>query len=181
MTNPFVQSNFPRVPGDYYPTIDPRCVWGFLEHFKPRGMVVDPCAPQGSGIVDTLTECGYAAMGYPDAWSKFAAEWVVCNPPYLRGLVDKIIQRQIERVQHGVLSGVAMLLRSGFAFAPIHKPLFESPYYYGEIKLRFRPWWSDDHSKQPIHNFVWHIWTRTRKDYSKPHLMFADGIDPRQK
>lgn len=174
MPNPYVNSNFPRIPGDYYPTIDPRCVYGFLEHVEPVGLCVDPCAPMGSGIVETLRECGFQAEGLPDANQDFAAEWVVCNPPYKRGLVDIIIQRQIDRIGEGMVSGVAMLLRCNFPFAPVHNPLFNHENYGGEIKLRFRPWWSADRSKQPIHNFSWHIWHVDPLRFYVP--MFADGV-----
>lgn len=175
MPNPYVQSNFPRVPNDYYPTIDKRCVYGFLEHFRNLGRVVDPCAPNGSGIVDTLLECGVAAEGLPDAFGEFEADWVVCNPPYVRGLVDDIIYRQIQRLQNGEVGGVAMLLRNNFAFAKSRKPMFQSEYYLGEIKLLFRPWWSDEHSKQPIHNFVWHIWKSQIFKFTTGVWVSSDG------
>ena len=176
MPNPYVNSNYPRIPDDYYPTIDPRCVWGFLEHFQPTGLVIDPCAPQGSGILDTLSECGYRTLARADAFAgPWFCNWIVCNPPYERGLVDRVIQRQIERVSYEV-DGVAMLLRSNFAYAPVHDPLFENPYYYGEIKLLFRPWWVADRKKQPIHNFSWHIWRRELVD--PPVTLRAHGLKP---
>lgn len=175
MPNPYVNSRFPRVPDDYYPTIDPRCVYGFLEHFRNPGKVVDCCAPNGSGIVDTLIECGVDAESYPDAFGEFEADWVVSNPPYLRGLVDDIIYRQIGRVQEGQIKGAAMLLRNNFAFAKSRKPMFQNEYYLGEIKLLFRPWWSNEHSKQPIHNFVWQIWMKQNFKLTTGILAFADG------
>jgi hypothetical protein len=109
MPNPFVQSNFPRIPNDFYPTVDERCVYGFLGWFQPRGLVVDPCAPNGSGIVNTLRECGYQALGLPDAFGEFppGAAWIVCNPPYARPLVDEIILDGIRRVMSGEVVGAA--------------------------------------------------------------------------
>lgn len=118
MKVPYVHSNFARVEGDYYPTIDDRCIKGFLQHFQPIGLCVDPCAPDGSGIVNTLIELGYGAIGLPDAFEKsIIAQWIICNPPYKRGVVDEIINRQIERIYAGEVEGVAMLLRSNFDFA----------------------------------------------------------------
>ena len=210
MPNRFVHSNFPRVPGDYYPTIDPRCVYGFLEHFQPRGLVVDTCAPQGSGIVNTLQKCGYQAEGLPDAFGLLpgGVEWIVSNPPYSRELVtmvfpkfpdlhiappdpesivgtrvlplvDAIILRAIRFVEDGRAMGAAFLLRSTFDHAKSRAFLFEHPHYWGQIKLRFRPWWSDDHSKQPIHNYVWHIWM-IKGLYSQgvSVVRYADGVKP---
>jgi hypothetical protein len=181
MPNPFVQSNFPRIPNDFYPTVDERCVYGFLGWFQPRGLVVDPCAPNGSGIVNTLRECGYQALGLPDAFGEFppGAAWIVCNPPYARPLVDEIILDGIRRVMSGEVVGAADLLRSTFDHAASRAHLFEHAYYDGQIKLRFRPWWSDDHSKQPIHNFVWHVWSRPNfygDEY--PAVLYSNGGKP---
>ena len=174
MTNVFVQSNFERVAGDFYPTIDPRCVYGFLEHFQPVGLSVDVCAPDGSGIVDALKVCGYEAIGLSDAFATIdmRVNWIVTNPPYARGLVDDIINAQIKRLEDKSVYGVAVLLRSGFDFAKSRKAMFEHPNYYGQIKLRFRPWWSENHDKQPIHSYVWQIWQLGNRE---PKVMYADG------
>lgn len=194
----YVKSNYPRIPGDYYPTIDPRCTWGFLEWFRPAGLVVDPCAPNGSGIVTTLQECGLKAEGLPDAFADFVADWIVTNPPYGRELVDlpagwgmktkrgpdgklplvdAIIWAGIRAVEAGKVRGAAYLVRSTFDHAKSRADMFESRYYEGQIKLRFRPWWSEDRSKQPIHNYVWHIWTLKRY-YPGPAVLYADGLPP---
>jgi len=170
---PFVHSNFERVANDFYPTIDSRCVYGFLEHFTPDGLCVDVCAPDGSGIVDTLKACGYKADGLPDAFAEnIVAQWITVNPPYKRGLVDEIINRQIQRLENKEVYGLAVLLRSNFDFAKGRKAMFDHPLYYGQIKLRFRPWWSDDRTAQPIHNYVWQIW---KADATNPRVLFADG------
>lgn len=173
---PFVHSNYPRVPDDFYPTLDPRCVYGLLEHFEPKGLCVDVCAPSGSGIVNTLTACGYKAVGKPDAFvEKLKATWIITNPPYTRGLVDKIIMRQIERIGQRGVKGVAVLLRSNFDFAKSRRAMFAHPYYFGQIKLRFRPYWSEDRTAQPIHNYVWQIWNRGAK---RPTVLYSNGQNP---
>jgi len=171
---PFVHSNFERVENDFYPTIDERCVRGFLEIFTPTGLCVDVCAPDGSGIVDTLIKYGYSALGIGDAFTDTVdAQWIITNTPYKRGLVDDIINRQIKRVEDGRVFGVACLLRSNFDFAKGRKEMFGHPNYYGQIKLRFRPWWSENRDAQPIHNYVWHIWTQSS---NTPVVLYADGI-----
>ena len=170
---PFVHSNFERVPNDFYPTIDSRCIYGFLEHFAPDGLCVDVCAPEGSGIVDTLKECSYNAAGLPDAFAEnITAQWIVTNPPYKRGLVDEIINRQIKRVECGEVFGLAVLLRSNFDFAKGRQAMFEHPLYFGQIKLRFRPWWSESREAQPIHNYVWQVWSMSA---SSPRVLFSNG------
>lgn len=173
---PFVHSNYPRVPDDFYPTLDPRCVYGLLEHFEPKNLCIDVCAPNGSGIVDTLTACGYKAAGLPNAFvDNLRATWIITNPPYKRGLVDKIIMRQIERVVKGDVFWLAVLLRSNFDFAKSRQAMFEHPNYLGQIKLRFRPYWSADRKAQPIHNYVWQLWSR---DAEYPTVLYSNGVAP---
>jgi len=159
MSNPFVHSGYPRFEDDNYQTVDARCVYGFLQHFQPRGVCIDVCAPGGSGIVDALTECGYDAHGIGDAFvENVNGDWVITNPPYKRGLVDDIVKRQIKRVADKEILGFAALLRSYFDHAKGRAEMFDSEVYLGQIKLRFRPWWTDERKAVPIHNYVWHVW-----------------------
>lgn len=170
----FIKSNFERKKNDDYRTIDDRCVYGLLTHFALRGHIVDVCAPDGSGIVDTLIKLNRDAHCVADAFVPVVfAEWIVTNPPFTRPLVDQIIHRQIERIDEGQVKQVAILLRGNFDFAKSRSSLFENPFYFGQIRLRFRPWWSDVHKHQPFHNFVWHIWSSTTK--SAPIVMYSDG------
>lgn len=158
MTVPYVHSNYERIADDNYQTVDSRCVKALVDTVQiPTYMrIVDCCSPNGSGIVDTLNKLNYLAFGTSDAFGLFDATWIVSNPPYKRGLVDKIINAQIDRIPK--VEGVAMLLRSNFDFAKSRYGMFSTPYYYGQIHMMFRPWWSEDKKAQPIHNFVWHIW-----------------------
>ena len=178
--SPYVKSNFPRVPGDYYPTIDKRCVYALLQHFplKRTDMIFDVCAPQGSGIIDALKETGREnSFCKPDAFEEtILADWIVTNPPYVRPLVDEIIERQIERVRHNQVTWFACLLRANFDFAKSRKHIFEDePLYYGQIKMRFRPYWSKERTSEPIHHFVWHVWYSYNVRLSHPFTMYADG------
>lgn len=174
MKNPYVHSNFPRIENDNYHTIDKRCIYAFIQHFQPA-LSVDICAPDGSGIVNTLIECGYNAFCISDAFiDKLSAEWIVTNPPYSRPLVDNIIMRQLERLDTLEVVGVAMLLRSNFDFAKTRSYIFDHKYYAGQIKMRFRPWWTEKRDKQPIHNYVWQLWTYEAQ-YNPPIVLYSDG------
>jgi hypothetical protein len=183
---PFVHSGFERREGDFYPTIDRRCVYGLVEHFDfTKSQVVDVCAPDGSGIVDTFKELGYHAVGLEDAFCSVipnthhaADSWIVTNPPYVRPLVDAIINAQIERVRAGEVTGFAALLRSGFDHAKSRRAMFESDAYFGQIKLCFRPWWSERKKGDngPIHNYVWHLWRRGT--YSIHVVKYSNGEKP---
>jgi hypothetical protein len=176
MIAPYVHSNYTRIENDNYQTIDRRCIYGLLEHITPTGLCVDVCSPTGSGIVDTLLECGYQAYGEAYAFDNdIYAEWIVTNPPYTQPAVDNILKRQIRRIHDEEVYGVAALLRSNFDFAKSRESMFNSRYYAGEIKLRFRPWWSKERKAQPIHNYVWHIW---HKDADGPPRKWYSSNNP---
>lgn len=158
MVDTFFESNFERVDGDFYPTIDTRVIDGLLDKVKLCGKIVDPCADQGSGIVDYLNQEGFNANCASDAFSFFDADWIVTNPPYLRNKVNKIVYAQIDRVRAGDVKGFASLHRSIFDFAKTRKPMFTDPLYSGKIHLCFRVFWSDARDMEPKHNYVWHCW-----------------------
>lgn len=180
--SPYVKSNFPRVPGDYYPTIDKRCVYALLQcaPILKQQIIVDVCAPNGSGIISTLKEVGYEnSFCKPDAFEDMIfGNWIATNPPYTRPLVDQILERQIIRVCHNHFDGFASLHRANFDFAKSREYLFkDNPYYFGQIKMCFRPYWAvkTKESNGPIHNFVWHIWRSTKRESIFPATMYADG------
>lgn len=159
MAVPYVHSNYERRADDHYPTIDGRCVQALVETWKLSGRLVDCCAPQGSGIADRLKELGYDA--YCAGMVNFIdpADWIVTNPPYARGVVDEIAEAAIERLQWREVKGVAFLMRANWDLAIRRSELFDLCLYRGQTRMRFRPWWSEDRKAQPIHNYVWHVWT----------------------
>jgi hypothetical protein len=136
-------------------------------------LIVDPCAPNGSGIVDQLRAAGFNAVGLPDAMGEFSGDWIITNPPYDRRIVDKIMTRQIERVAAGEFAGFASLNRAGFDFAKSRVDMFANcPQYFGQIKLLFRPYWTESRKAQPIHNYCWHIWIGKRETES-PAVLYV--------
>lgn len=158
MKKPYVHSNYARKEGDDYQTIDRRCVKALVDCVPMAGVLVDCCAPNGSGIVNFLKEMGFEASGVGDASSDFYADWIVTNPPYDRGVVDEILTEQIVRVQLAEVIGFAALLRNNFDFAKSRYDMFTCKQYHGQVHMMFRPWWSEEKKHQPIHNYVWHIW-----------------------
>lgn len=174
----FYYSRFSRVEDDDYKTVDKRCVYSFLEHFRPMGKCVDVCSPTGSGIVTALSELGYDAHGIGDAFaSGVFAEWVIFNPPYKRPLVDQIITRQIKRIKDGDIGGAAVLVRSNFDFAKDRVAMFEKePLYYAQIKMLYRPLWFEkrsDVTESPKHQFVWHIWKSEGRQGAHPITLYG--------
>jgi hypothetical protein len=167
---PYVNSGYERIKDDDYKTIDPRCIQALDESFNLHGKIVDCCAPTGSGIVNELLRLGHKAFGYPDAFQDdIDAMFIVTNPPYAKNIVDKILWRQIKRIEDGEVFGFAALLRNNFDFAKKRKSLFpENPFYFGEIKMCFRPIWIEpipgEKKVAPIHNFSWYIWSKETLD-----------------
>jgi hypothetical protein len=162
---PFVKSNFVRNAGDHYPTIDSRAVDAFLYHFLHTSKIVDVCADQGSAIVDYLRSISREAYGLPNAMcddSEFprGMDAIVTNTPYTRPLVDDIIWRQIERVANYHVPTAAFLLRSTFDHAAMRESMFKCPFYYGQIKICSRLWWTESREVSPIHNYSWFVFRR---------------------
>jgi len=169
---PYVQSNYARKENDDYQTIDSRCIQALLDCVSISGVIVDVCSPNGSGIIYELCKRNLVAVEIDDAFEHFTvANWVVTNPPYKRDIVDKILHRQIERVEKNEVTGFATLMRSNFDFAKSRYDMFTNPYYAGQVKMMFRPWWSEEKKFQPIHNFVWHIW-RNDKFFDNPVVLY---------
>jgi hypothetical protein len=165
MTHPFTKSNYERVPDDHYPTIDPRCSWALRESWDLPKMLVDPCAPNGSGLLDNLAGFHYIAAldDYRDYPWKDVPEYdapvgYISNPPYSRPLVDEIVGYGVKLVENDEAIMAAFLLRTQWDHAKSRAGLFSSRKYAGQIKLQFRPWWSEERKAAPIHNYVWHVW-----------------------
>jgi len=158
MTVPYVHSRFQRREHDHYPTLDSRCIDALLDSWPIRGLLVDCCAPTGSGIVDYLRSHGFEARCAPDAHAPIKCGWIVTNPPYRRVLVDQIANDVVFQVRCGLADGAAMLMRANWDMAACREALFADPLYRGQTRMRFRPWWSEDRTAQPIHNYAWHVW-----------------------
>lgn len=150
-------SSYERRENDNYPTVDTRCLDGLIKYAHVAGGIVDPCAKDGSALVDQFLTMGYVAIGLDDYTAKADGDWIVTNPPFSKNIVTKAVEFQIERINDGFL-GVAILVRNNWAFAKSRKYLFDRPEYAGEIKLLFRPFWTEDRSMEPKHNYVWHVW-----------------------
>lgn len=165
MPNKFVQSGYDRIKDDDYQTIDKRCIQALVDSVRLHGIIVDCCANQGSGIVDELIEKGFDAKCGVNAFQDvILADFGVTNPPYVRGYVDQILNRQIQRVADKQHRGFFALLRANFDFAKGRKEMFaDNKFYVGQIKMCFRPIWVEpvegEKKVEPIHNFVWHWWS----------------------
>jgi len=151
-------SAFERRANDNYPTIDTRIMDGLIANAPVLGKIVDPCAKDGSAIVSYLQLLGAKAYGLQDAYEDFTADCIVTNPPFSKDVVNKIVWRQIENVVNNKAKFFYLLVRINWDFAKTRKAMFDHPYYAGEIKLLFRPWWTEERNQEPKHNYVWHLW-----------------------
>ncbi len=121
--------------------------------------IIDICGSHGSGIVRSLSSLGYNASAAPEAFAQHKADWIITNPPYDRVIVDKYVCNALAHVETHAVNHAAFLMRANWDRARSRAAFFDSPYYHGQIRMRFRPWWSEERKAQPIHNYVWHIWS----------------------
>lgn len=159
----FVHSGRERLEDDNYQTIDPRCAQALREAWPIPTPCWDPCAPTGSGLAagwPGAFVCTGDALNEPVPAGAVSA---VFNPPYARPLVDQIVERMWRLVADGQLVVAAALLRPQWDYAPTREHLFDGPPYAGKVQLRFRPWWSEEHDKQPIHHSQWIIFDRRHR------------------
>lgn len=160
MPNKYVQSGYERKPNDDYQTIDARCVQALVDCVHISGDIVDICASHGSGIVTSLNDFGFTARGLGEAEDFDRADWIVTNPPYDRRYVNNFIDLALDAIKDRRCLGAAFLMRANFDLAATRAYLFDDRLYRGQVRMRFRPWWTEERRAQPIHNFVWHVWDR---------------------
>ncbi len=178
MPDPFVQSGYARIADDNYQTVDERCLEALVSVLKPLRLlqapdtILDPCGRNGSAIVEQLKSRGYNAQGLDDAFSRYTCDWLITNPPYTRPAVDQLLDSFHANVALGRVKFVAALLRATFDHAEGRSALFDSPLYAGQIKLRFRPWWTESRKSQPIHSYVWHLWGRNHGPSAAPAVYY---------
>jgi hypothetical protein len=176
---PFVHSGYERKENDDYQTVDPRCVEALL-HFEGwrfrHKTIVDVCASHGSAIQRQLVERGFTAYGLSEALVDLSDfNVVITNPPYARGIVDKIVNHVVSEIEKEHIQFGFFLMRANWDFAVSRAALFDSPLYLGQTRMRFRPWWSEERKAQPIHNYVWHSWGRdilTQHDSSDKYVRY---------
>lgn len=175
MKVPFVHSGYARKENDDYQTIDGRCLEALVAStpgILKSDHIVDFCASHGSGIVTKLNEMGFFASGAPNAFENIKCDWIVTNPPYDRKIVDSFVDHAISLLDSGsVRVGAAFLMRANWDFAVSRSRLFDNPRYAAQIKMRFRPWWTEKRDAQPIHNFVWHLWT-AKSQTQRPVVLY---------
>ena len=168
MTVPFVHSGYERKENDDYQTIDDRCVQALLETMHIQNNlyvgkymeISDMCGSHGSGIINTLNKKGFVhAVAEPDAFSnEIKCQWIITNPPYDRKIVNSYIEHALKLIDHKHTFAAAFLMRANWDMAQSRSHLFDSDKYHSQIRMRFRPWWSEERKAQPIHNYVWQIW-----------------------
>jgi hypothetical protein len=158
---PFVHSGYERKENDDYQTVDKRCVQALIQSTSVGGKMIDICGSHGSSIVNILLQEGFGyAYAAPEAFVKHEGfDWIVTNPPYDRRVVDKYIEHSLAHIQKNLVYGAAFLMRANWDFASSRTKFFDHGLYAGQIRMRFRPWWTEERTAQPIHNYVWHIWS----------------------
>lgn len=179
MTNVFVHSGYERKENDDYQTIDHRCIDALVESIPELLLkddrVVDFCGSHGSGIVTRLNELGIYSEGAKEAFTDHGQfDWIISNPPYDRKVVDDFANHALNHLEFlgkQNTRGVAFLMRANWDFAACRQNLFDRQDYMMQIRMRFRPWWSEERTAQPIHNYVWHVWYKNNP-FKEPVLRY---------
>ena len=177
MTTPYVHSGYARKENDDYQTVDGRCVTALVDTLKTSDLwlakvhtIVDICGSHGSGIIRSLSNLGYRNVSAAsEAFAAHTANWIITNPPYDRSIVDKYVKHVLRFINLGHVSHAAFLMRANWDMAQSRAVFFDNPYYHGQIRMRFCPWWSEERKAQPIHNYVWHIWSSEQPDKAADH------------
>lgn len=171
---PFVHSGYERKENDDYQTIDPRCVAALVQSVTLCDYITDICASHGSGILDQLAQHGFEHLrGMEDAFGPYpGGNWIVTNPPYDRKIVDSFVSRALDLIKNRKAYGACFLMRANWDLASSRAKFFDNPMYYGQVRMRFRPWWSEERKAQPIHNYVWHVWKHRTSGKEGPRIMY---------
>lgn len=153
--NPFVKSKYPRHALDHYPTIDERCLRSLLATWVVPAPAYDPCCgPNGESSLVHQEPYFFVNAGMTSR-----PRSIITNPPYARGVVDGVVQSCIDLVNDGTVEMAACLLRTQWDHAAGRAGMFAPP-FAGLVRLRYRPWWSEDRKHTPIHSYQWIIWDR---------------------
>ncbi len=184
-TSTFNRSGYPRIEGDDYPTIDRRCAAALIDSWPPpQGPVLDPCAANGSPLLDAIAELrNDACVTLPTDATRFqppsSIRSVISNPPYKRGTVDAIIRQLTKLYEQRRLDYIALLMRTNFASArglDTGRGYFVDTVLSGMIVLRFRPIWftprAGEKNPQPQHNFCWLVADRRIQSGTEKRLLF---------
>ena len=156
-SEPFVHSNYERIDDDNYVTIDPRCMKTLMSSYEIPGVILDPCTRSGETGLAPAEAGELADLHHPYIKS------AVTNPPYSRPAVDMITQSLIGAVSWGTIDVAAILVRVGWDCAKSREAYWQWP-FAASIRLLYRPWWSQERIKQPIHSYQWLIWDRRHQD-----------------
>ena len=169
MTNSYIKSGFARLENDHYPTVDARCMISLLAAYPDiPAPSLDPfCSATES------TKLAPAISGnLRDVKGRFQS--VITNPPYKRGLVDKLMKSVIKAVKDGDIQVAAALMRINWDCAKQRSSYWKWPFACS-LRLQYRPYWSEEPATaSPIHSYQWLIWDRRHK--VEPVIRYHDGI-----
>lgn len=176
MTVPYVHSGYDRIEGDNYQTVDSRCLASLLSAWSVPAVIWEQCSEQGSGLIYDLSVSKRRVISGGDAFEApdTIVDAIITNPPYIRPLVDDIVRHGASMVRSGDILMAAYLLRANWDLAKCRADLLTAENHFaGCVRMRFRPWWSDERKAQPIHNYQWVIFDSRHS--GEPVVRYSDG------
>lgn len=173
---PYVHSGYDRIEDDNYQTVDSRCADSLVSSWDLPFVLWEQCSRNGSALATDLTRHKRFVLTSNDAFEvpKCVIDGIATNPPYERPLVDKIVRHGVSLVRSGDITMAAYLLRANWDLAKCRADLLTAENHYaGCVRMRFRPWWSEDRKAQPIHNYQWVIFDNRHS--GEPIIRYASG------
>jgi hypothetical protein len=184
-------SGFERIDADAYFTLDASmCVEALLRAFPlPPGIkIYEPAAGRGH-LVQELREHGYDVtasdlLAHPDPLIDDIGtglnilqiddlshyDIVITNLPY--NTQDRLLQHLLPIAARDKTM-VATLTRAPWHLAASRSGLVHyNKHFHGVVHLPRRPWWSEDRTSSPRHDFVWNLWTATPRLSQHPTIHY---------
>jgi|SRR6478752_574596 len=186
-------SKFERYSKDAYFTLDaPMCIDALIDAVGFGPNVLEPAAGRGHLVVElkgyglsvTATDLhafkpiaddldirtGYDLMAI-DGLAGYDA--IVTNLPYDQ---QDAMLRHLLPIAHRDQCAVAVLTRAAWHLPKRRRALVHTDrYFQGVVTLPRRPWWSEDRSSAPRHDFVWCVWgSKPRGPGYHPEIFYPD-------
>lgn len=98
---------------------------------------------------------------------------VVTNLPY--DTQDQLLEGLLKKA-HKVGVSVATLTRASWHIAAArHSLVHDNPFFLGVAHLPRRPWWSEERTASPRHEFVWCLWSGRPRAARYPSIFYPTG------
>jgi hypothetical protein len=166
------QYDYPRAELDFYPTPrecvdvisvvegarvwEPACGDGAISRvLAEKGASVYSSDIKDYGYPGTVVRSFYDFDQFPEG-----TDGIITNPPY-GAEAARFIEHGLKLLEGSPEAGMSLLLRNEYDCAKTRAHLFDHPFFWSKIVLRWRPRWIPDSTGGPRHNYAWYNWCNT--------------------